>query len=72
MLFIGANAYKVVSLDSAQPEIIVKKSDKGDTSDPLNQRKTVGWKINGYGAAITIQDYILRVECCSSLEDDAN
>lgn len=69
-LFLGKGAYKVVSLDGGNAEIIVEQAGSGGTSDPLHQRSTVGWKVNGYGAAIVLEEYILRVESCSTFNDD--
>lgn len=73
-IFIGKGAYKVVSLDEKNVEVIVKPRGSGGTNDPLNQRSTIGWKAAGFTAAITIPEYIVRVECCSfySKEDGAN
>lgn len=73
-LAIAKGAYKVVDLNGENAEIIVKPRGSGGTEDPLNQRSTIGWKVNGYGAAIVIEDYLLRVETCAtdSPYDDAN
>lgn len=73
-LFLGKGAYKVPSLEGGNMEVIVKSKGSAGTADPLNQRSTIGWKVTGYGAAIIIPEYILRVETTSSLEDedDAN
>ncbi len=73
-LFLGKGAYKVVKLNGNNVEVIVKAKGSGGTTDPLNQRSTIGWKIDGFGAKTTIPEYILRVECGSyySSEDVAN
>lgn len=43
---IGANAYGVTEVGEGGIEMIVKPIGSGGTSDPLNQRGTVGWKTN--------------------------
>ena len=73
-LFLGKGAYKVVKLDSNNLEVIVKNRGSSGTSDPLDQRSTIGWKAIGFGAEIAIPEYIVRVESGSyfSDEDKAN
>lgn len=73
-LFLGKGAYKVTSIEGGNMEVIVKNKGSAGSADPLNQRSTVGWKVNGYGAAITIPEYILRCEVTSSFQsaDAAN
>lgn len=44
-LIFGKDAYGVVDVDGkSKPEIIVKPLGSSGSSDPLNQRATVGWK----------------------------
>lgn len=66
-LVVGADAYGVVDVaGSSSPEIIVKNKEDSGTSDPLNQRSTVGWK--ACMTAVRLQELaILRIECASSL-----
>lgn len=73
-IFLGKGAYKVVKLDSNNVEVIVKNIGSAGTSDPLNQRSTIGWKAIGFAARIAIPEYIVRVESGSyfSGEDEAN
>ncbi len=73
-LFFGKGAYKVVSLDEKNVEVIVKGQGSAGAADPLDQRSTIGWKAVGFGAEIAIPEYIVRVECGSffSGEDQAN
>ena len=73
-LFLGKGAYKVVKLDANNVEVIVKGRGSSGTSDPLNQRSTIGWKALGFGAEIAIPEYIVRVESGSyfSGEDQSN
>lgn len=69
-LFLGKGAYKVVKLNGKNMEVIVKGKGSGGTTDPLNQRSTIGWKADGFGAKITIPEYIVRVECGSYYSDE--
>jgi N4-gp56 family major capsid protein len=68
-LFFGKGAYKVVSLDEKNVEVIVKGRGSAGAADPLDQRSTIGWKAAGFGAKIAIEEYIVRVECCSHFSD---
>lgn len=68
-LFIGKNAYGTVAIDGGGLEIIVKQKGSSGAADPLNQRSTIGWKCNGFGAKILIPEYIVRVECGASDSD---
>lgn len=68
-IFLGKGAYKVVKLDSNNIEVIVKGRGSAGTADPLSQRSTIGWKAIGFGAEITIPEYIVRVESCSYFSD---
>lgn len=66
-IVLGANAYGVPDIaGSSKPETIVKPLGSGGTSDPLNQRGTIGWK--AYLAAIRLDELcILRVESAASV-----
>lgn len=68
-LFLGKGAYKVTTLDGNNMEMYVKNRGSSGTSDPLDQRSTIGWKTNGYGAAITIPEYLVRVETTASFNE---
>ncbi len=67
---LGAKVGKKVALDDKNVEMIVKPLGYGD--DPLNQRASVGWKVNGYAAAITQPDYTLKFYCKASIAADSN
>ena len=70
-LILGANAYGVIDIAGGGMKTIVKPNGSGGTSDPLDQRATVGWK--GMQAALIISDeYIVRVETKSTFNGDAN
>ncbi len=66
-IIIGKDAYGVPDIDgSSKPETIVKGLGEGGTSDPLNQRSTVGWK--AYLATSRLEELcILRVESAASV-----
>ena len=67
---IGANAYATTSLSGAGLEHIVKPLGSGGTSDPLNQRSTVGWKATK-AAERLVEEYMVRVECGSTYSGKA-
>lgn len=73
-LVLGKDAYGVVDLEGGGLEMIIKQKGSGGTSDPLEQRSTVGWKVSGYSAKVLMPEYIVRIESCSafSSEDVAN
>lgn len=69
-IFFGKDAYGVTEVTGGGMETIVKQLGSGGTSDPLNQRSTVGWKCTKT-AEILFQAYMLRVECVSGFSPDA-
>lgn len=73
-VFLAQGAYKVIDIESSGAGIIVKPAGSGGTSDPLDQRSTIGWKAPLYGAKIAIPEYIVRAEVASSFSanDRAN
>lgn len=60
MLF-AANAYGVTDIEGMGLEHIVKQLGSGGTSDPLNQRSTVGWKATKTAERL-VEEYMLRIE----------
>lgn len=60
-LFIGADAYGVTSIDGGGLTTIAKQAGSSGTSDPLNQRSTVGWKA-AQTACILSSEYMVRIE----------
>lgn len=66
-LVLGMGAYGVVDVaGSSKPEVIVKQKGSGGSSDPLDQRSTVGWK--ALMTAVRLQELaMLRIEHSSSL-----
>jgi hypothetical protein len=67
-LVLGKGAGRRVDIDGANAEIIVKPIGSAGSTDALNQRGSVGWKVNGYAAAITNENYIYKYYCCSALD----
>ena len=64
-LFIGQNAYGVTSLEKGGLESIIKQKGSAGTSDPLDQRSTIGWKAT-QTAEILSNEFMVRVETTSS------
>jgi N4-gp56 family major capsid protein len=58
---IGKNAYGQITLDSMEMSYL----SKPDKSDPLNQTRTVGWKIF-WGTILLNQNFFMRVESTSA------
>jgi N4-gp56 family major capsid protein len=69
-LFLGDGAYGVTEVTGGGLETIVKQKGSGGTSDPLDQRSSVGWKAVKT-AEILVEPYMCRVECKSALSDKA-
>lgn len=61
-LFFGRDAYGIVKLARGSAGVFVE--GPGGPSDPLRQRRTVGWKSAGC-AVILNDDWMARVECLS-------
>ena len=69
-LFLAEGAYGVTEVTGGGLQTIIKQLGSAGTSDPLNQRSTVGWKAMKT-AEILLEPYMYRVECCSDFSDDA-
>lgn len=70
-LIMGANAYGVTEITGGGLQHIVKQLGSAGTADPLNQRATVGWKAYKTAERL-IEQYLVRIETCSTFEDGAN
>ena len=70
-LIMGANAYGVTEITGGGLQHIVKQLGSAGTADPLNQRATVGWKAYKTAERL-IEQYMVRIETCSTFEDGAN
>ena len=69
-LVLADNAFGVTSINGNGIETIVKQLGSGGTADPLNQRSTVGWKLNKV-AKILEESYMVRIESAASFGSDA-
>lgn len=63
--FLGANAYGITEVSGGGAEMIVKQLGSAGSADPLNQRSTVGWKLNK-AAEILVPQYIVTLLSASS------
>lgn len=69
-LILGSNAYGTTEVSGGGLETIVKQLGSAGTSDPLNQRATVGWKATKV-AEILVQTFMLRIETASTFNPNA-
>lgn len=69
-LVLGANAYGTTALTGGGLEHIVKPLGSGGTSDPLNQRATVGWKATKVTKRL-VEEYMIRIESSGTFSDVA-
>lgn len=69
-LVLGENAFGVTSINNGGIETITKQLGSGGSSDPLNQRATVGWKMNK-AVKILEQSRMVMIEHKSSLTSAA-
>ena len=60
----GQDAFGAISLggDGGNVEIIIKPTGSSGANDPLNQRATIAWKVNGFCCAILQDAFIVRLE----------
>ena len=66
-LIFGADAYGVVDVAGAGAmETIIKPCGSAGTTDPLNQRSTVGAKVAAYAAKVLNPLWIVKIEHCVS------
>ena len=66
-LFLADGAYGITEITGGGLQTIIKQLGSAGTSDPLNQRSTVGWKAMKT-AEILLEPYMYRVECCADPE----
>ena len=67
-LVLAANAYGKTSVNGGGLQTIVKQKGSGGTSDPLDQRSTIGWKAVKTAEILT-EEYMIRIESGSSWND---
>ena len=70
-LILGDNAYGTTHLGGEGLQHIVKQLGSAGTSDPLNQRATVGWKA-GKVTVRLVEAFMVRIETASTFESGAN
>ena len=71
-LFVAKGAYATTKLTGGGLQTFVKQLGSGGTSDPINQRSTVGWKASKV-SEILVENYLVRLEVGSSYdEEEAN
>jgi len=62
-LVFGKDAYGVVDIEGeGTVKNIIKPKGSAGTTDPLDQRWTSGWKVEGFAAAILQPAWIVRIE----------
>jgi len=67
-IFIGRNAYGVTEITgNGNVKNITKSLGSAGTADPIDQRQTIGWKINSFGAVRLEELAIARYEHTVSL-----
>jgi N4-gp56 family major capsid protein len=57
---IGEEAYAITKLEGAGVSIITKGLGSAGVEDPLNQRQSMGWKINGFSAKVLNPEAIVN------------
>ena len=65
-LVFGENAYGTTSLAAGGLEHIVKQLGSAGSSDPLDQRATVGWKATKVTVRL-VEAFMIRIETCASV-----
>ena len=68
-LILAANAYATTKIKGGGLETIIKQLGSAGTSDPLDQRATVGWKALKV-TEILSQQYMVRIETASTFNDN--
>ncbi len=65
-LIFGENAYGTCALAGGGLEHIVKQLGSAGSSDPLDQRATVGWKASKVTVRL-VEAFMIRIETCASV-----
>jgi N4-gp56 family major capsid protein len=66
-ILLGANAYGVTKINGeGDAKVIVKALGSSGVADPLNQRQSIGWKINAFVAKRLEETAIARLESVPS------
>lgn len=64
-LILAKDAYGVTDITGGGLQLIVKQKGSGGTSDPLDQRSTIGWKAIKTAERL-VEDYMVRIETACS------
>jgi hypothetical protein len=59
-IIIGEEAYAITKLEGAGLSIITKGLGSAGVEDPLNQRQSMGWKINGFGVKVLNNEAVVN------------
>lgn len=70
-LVLGANAFGTTNVEGGGLQTFIKQLGSGGTSDPLNQRATIGWKATKTAVRL-VETFMLRVETASTFQSGAN
>ena len=70
-LIMGDNAYGTTHLGGEGLQHIVKQLGSAGTSDPLNQRATVGWKASKVTVRL-VEAFMVRIETASTFQSGEN
>jgi N4-gp56 family major capsid protein len=66
-VMLGEEAYGITKISGeGDVQVIVKGLGSAGTSDPLNQRQSIGWKINAFVAKRLKEEAIVRIESVPS------
>jgi N4-gp56 family major capsid protein len=66
-VMVGEEAYGVTKIKGeGDVQVIIKPLGSSGTADALNQRQTIGWKINAFVAKRLKEQAIIRIESCPS------
>ncbi len=68
-LIFGENAFGTTSIENGGLEHIVKQLGSAGSSDPLNQRASVGWKATKATVRL-VEAFMVRIETTSSAENN--
>ena len=70
-LVLAENAYGVTEVEGGGLRHIVKQLGSAGTSDPLDQRATVGWKAMKVAERL-VEQFMVRIESASTFDSEAN
>ena len=70
-LVLGENAYGVTEISGGGLQHIVKQLGSAGTSDPIDQRATVGWKASKVAERL-VENFMVRIESTSTFNPTEN